>query len=109
MSEEAKESAQATAEPKTGKAEKTPKPPSKKKSWAQNCVETNARIRRKNWYYKNGKYFASKAASDDHFKKLAEEKLKAEQEAAAAKQAAAKAAEEAVKQSSEKAGEETQA
>lgn len=71
-----------------------------KKSQPTNCAETKARINRKSWYYKNGKYFASKAAAKDHFVKLAEEQkaaeAKAAEEAAAAKEAAAKeAAEEA--------------
>ncbi|MCA9395922.1 MAG: hypothetical protein KC649_02025 [Candidatus Omnitrophica bacterium] len=64
-----------------------------KKSQPTNCAETKARINRKSWYYKNGKYFASKAAAKDHFVKLEEEKkaaeAKAAEEAAAAKEAAA--------------------
>lgn len=53
-----------------------------KKNQPSNCAETKARINRKSWYYKNGKYFASKAASKDHFVKQLEEKKAAEAEAA---------------------------
>lgn len=31
-----------------------------KKSWPTNCAQSNKRIRRKDWYYRNGKYFANK-------------------------------------------------
>ena len=34
--------------------------PEKKKSRPTNCVQSNKRIRRKDWYYRNGKYFANK-------------------------------------------------
>ena len=32
----------------------------KKKSRPTNCVQSNKRIRRKDWYYRDGKYFANK-------------------------------------------------
>lgn len=34
--------------------------PKKKKAWPTNCAQSNKRIRRKNWYYRDGKYFANK-------------------------------------------------
>lgn len=83
------------AEAKETAVEKKPK---KKDTLPTNCAQTNARIRRKNWYYRNGQYFASKAAARAYAVKKAEEKLKAEKEesdkAAAATAAAAKAASE---------------
>ena len=36
--------------------------PKKKKSRPTNCAQSNKRIRRKDWYYRNGKYFANKQA-----------------------------------------------
>ena len=32
----------------------------KKKSRPTNCIQSNKRIRRKDWYYRDGKYFANK-------------------------------------------------
>ena len=32
----------------------------KKKTRPTNCVQSNKRIRRKDWYYRDGKYFANK-------------------------------------------------
>ena len=32
----------------------------KKKLRPTNCAQSNKRIRRKDWYYRNGKYFANK-------------------------------------------------
>ncbi len=32
----------------------------KKKLRPTNCTQSNKRIRRKDWYYRNGKYFANK-------------------------------------------------
>lgn len=34
--------------------------PKKKKSQPTNCAQSNKRIHRKDWYYRNGKYFANK-------------------------------------------------
>ena len=62
----------------------------KKKLRPTNCAQSNKRIRRKDWYYRDGKYFANKKG----FKLFAEqeaEKAKKAKEAAAA--AAAKAVE----------------
>ena len=36
------------------------KKPGKKDSWPTNCVFSNKRIRRKDWYFRDGKYFANK-------------------------------------------------
>lgn len=41
---------------------KAGRPPKKKKSKPTNCAQSNKRIRRKDWYYRNGKYFANKQA-----------------------------------------------
>ncbi len=50
----AKEGAAGTAEaPVPGKVKK-------KKLRPTNCAQSNKRIRRKDWYYRNGKYFANK-------------------------------------------------
>ena len=38
----------------------TGRPPKKKKSRPTNCLQSNKRIRRKDWYYRDGKYFANK-------------------------------------------------
>lgn len=34
--------------------------PKKKKSKPTNCAQSNKRIRRKDWYYRDGKYYANK-------------------------------------------------
>ena len=60
-------------------AETAGRKPKKKKSRPTNCVQSNKRIRRKDWYYRDGKYFANKKAF----------KLYAEQEAEKAKKAEA--------------------
>ena len=72
----------------TAAAEKKPK---KKDGLPTNCAQTNVRIRRKNWYYRNGQYFSSKAAAKAYAVKKADEKKKAES-AAAEKAASEKAA-----------------
>ena len=54
------------------------KKPKKKDALPTNCAQTNVRIRRKNWYYRNGQYFSSKAAAKAFAVKKAEEKQKAE-------------------------------
>ena len=71
----AKEGAAATTEaPAPGKVKK-------KKLRPTNCAQSNKRIRRKDWYYRNGKYFANKqcfklndAAEKEKAQKVAEEK-----------------------------------
>ena len=64
----------------------------KKKSWPTNCVQTNKRIRRRDWYYRNGKYFANKKSSSLYVTQEAAKASKAK-EAQAAAQPAAPAAE----------------
>lgn len=56
---------------------KKEKKPRKKKLLPTNCAMTNARIRRKNWYYRNGRYYANKAAAKQHLAQVAAEKTKA--------------------------------
>lgn len=46
-------------ETKEVKAEPVKKP-KKKKTLPTNCLQSNKRIRRKDWYYRNGNYFANK-------------------------------------------------
>ena len=67
----------------------------KKKTRPTNCAQSNKRIRRKDWYYRDGKYFANKAAHRLFVAAEAEKKLKAKEAAAAKAQeaAATKAAE----------------
>ena len=70
------------------------KAPKNKKSRPTNCAQSNKRIRRKDWYYRNGKYFANKK-SFKLFAAQEAEKAKKEKEAkeAAAASAASAAAE----------------
>ena len=74
MSEETKEPVK--AKEVTGENAKN------KKSRPTNCAQSNKRIRRKDWYYRNGKYFANKKSF----------KLYEDQEAEKAKKAAEAAA-----------------
>ena len=67
--------------------------PKKKKSWPTNCVQSNKRIRRKDWYYRNGKYFANKKSFNIYVTQEAEKAAKAEEAAKAAAAAAAPPAE----------------
>jgi len=62
-----------------------------KKVKPTNCAATNARIRRKDWYYRNGKYYANKRVAKEHILKLRKES----EEAKAKRDAEAKAKEEA--------------
>ncbi len=72
MAEEAvKKEAQAPAETAAKKLKK-------KKLRPTNCVMTNKRIRRKDWYYRDGKYFANKQAFKTYTKQEAEKAKKAE-------------------------------
>ena len=57
-----------------------------------NCAQSNKRIRRKDWYYRDGKYFANKQAHKLFVAAEAEKKQKAK-DAADAQAAAPKAAE----------------
>lgn len=66
----------------------------KKKLRPTNCVQSNKRIRRKDWYFRDGNYFASKAAYKLWATAQKAEKAKkaAEKQAAAAAPAEEKAA-----------------
>lgn len=52
MAEEAKKEAPAAAEAVVATTGKKARP--------TNCAQSNKRIRRKDWYYRDGKYFANK-------------------------------------------------
>lgn len=67
----------------------------KKKLRPTNCAQSNKRIRRKDWYYRNGKYFANKQAFKLFTKQEEDKKKKAQAEAAAKAAEAQKAAENA--------------
>ncbi len=86
MAEAAASPKPAAAAPETGTGKVK-----KKKSRPTNCLQSNKRIRRKDWYYRDGKYFANKQCFQLWAKQEAE-KVKKAQEAAAA--AAEKPAEE---------------
>ncbi len=58
--------------------------PKKKKSRPTNCVQSNKRIRRKDWYYRNGKYFANKKSFKLYTVQEAEKALKAKEAQTAA-------------------------
>ena len=62
----------------------------KKKLRPTNCVQSNKRIRRKDWYYRNGKYFANKQCFKLH--DAAEKSTKVKKAAPAAGAAEEKAA-----------------
>ena len=57
--------------------------PKKKKSRPTNCLQSNKRIRRKDWFYRNGKYFANKKAFKLYTAQEAEKAQKAKEAAAA--------------------------
>ena len=71
------------------KTEPVGRKPKKKKSWPTNCVQTNKRIRRKDWYYRNGKYFANKKSFKLYIAQEAEKANKAKEAQAAAAPASA--------------------
>lgn len=50
----------AAKESGTAAATAAPEKLKKKKLRPTNCAQSNKRIRRKDWYYRNGKYFANK-------------------------------------------------
>jgi hypothetical protein len=88
-------------ETKAAEATKTAAPEApaklkKKKSRPTNCAQSNKRIRRKDWYYRDGKYFSNKQTAKLYAAAEAEKAEKAKEaaqaEAAKAKEAA-KAAE----------------
>lgn len=55
MADEAKEAKKTEAAPEEGSGKVK-----KKKLRPTNCAQSNKRIRRKDWYYRDGKYFANK-------------------------------------------------
>lgn len=65
----------------------------KKKLRPTNCAQSNKRIRRKDWYYRDGKYFANKQCFKLYATQEAEKAQKAKDAAAAASKAAAPAPE----------------
>lgn len=73
----------AEATPKPAAAEQAATPAKGKKSWPTNCVQSNKRIRRKDWYYRNGMYFANKSCFKLYIQDLAKKAQKAQEEAAA--------------------------
>lgn len=60
------------------------RPPKKKKSRPTNCAQSNKRIRRKDWYYRGGKYFANKQCYKLYLTQEAEKVQKAQEATAAA-------------------------
>ena len=56
----------------------------KKKTRPTNCAQSNKRIRRKDWYYRDGKYFANKQCFKLFVVQEAEKAKKAKETAAAA-------------------------
>ena len=87
MAEETKQPAKAA---EAGAAPEGKKP-KKKKSRPTNCAQSNKRIRRKDWYYRDGKYFANKQCFKLNVQQELEKANKAK-EAAAQAAAAASAA-----------------
>ena len=73
-------------------ADEAKKEETKKKLRPTNCAQSNKRIRRKDWYYRDGKYFANKQAYK-LFTAAEAEKAQKAKEAKAAEAAAVKAAE----------------
>ncbi len=74
---ETKKEVPAGGGPEDKKDEKPgPGKPLTKKARPTNCAFTNARIRRKDWYYRNGMYFANKNAFKEYMKKEREESAK---------------------------------
>ena len=62
---------------------KSGRPPKKKKSRPTNCAQSNKRIRRKDWYYRDGKYYANKQCFKLYQTQEAEKAKKAKADAAA--------------------------
>ncbi len=71
MAEEAKKPAETAV---AAGAEKV----KKKKLRPTNCAQSNKRIRRKDWYYRDGKYFSNKKNFKIYLKQEADKKKKAE-------------------------------
>ena len=68
------------AEDKKPEEQKTDKPAKKKKSQPTNCAQSNKRIRRKDWYYRDGKYFANKKSFKLYAAQEAEKAAKAKEQ-----------------------------
>ncbi len=62
---------------------KSGRPPKKKKSRPTNCAQSNKRIRRKDWYYRDGKYYANKQCFKLYRTQEAEKAKKTREDAAA--------------------------
>ena len=73
MAEETKDAKPAAAAPEAVATKKL----KKKKSRPTNCAQSNKRIRRKDWYYRDGKYFANKQCYRLFVEQEAEKKEKA--------------------------------
>ena len=76
-------------EVKAAPAAEAPAKLKKKKTRPTNCAQSNKRIRRKDWYFRDGKYFANKQCFKLFAAAEAEKALKAAEAAEAAKAAAA--------------------
>ena len=86
--------ADAVAEKKTETAPPGGRSPKKKKSRPTNCLQSNKRIRRKDWYYREGKYFANKQCFKLYKVQELEKAQKAKDAASAIQASAEKPAEE---------------
>lgn len=80
MAEETKERSKNEVAGAAGKTKKL----KKKKSRPSNCAQSNKRIRRKDWYYRDGKYFANKQCFKLYVEQAAEKADKAKEAAKAA-------------------------
>ena len=88
MADEAKEAPKAAEAPAAENVKVK-----KKKLRPTNCAQSNKRIRRKDWYYRDGKYFANKQCYNLFVVQAQEKALKEkEKEAAASATAEAKPA-----------------
>ncbi len=74
------EAVKEAAQPEGGSVKKA----KKKKSRPTNCAQSNKRIRRKDWYFRNGKYFANKKSFKLYQAQEVEKAKKAAEAAAAA-------------------------
>ena len=66
-------------------AKETGRKPKKKKSSPTNCLQSNKRIRRKDWYCRNGRYFANKQCFKLYAAQEAEKAKKSKEAEAASK------------------------
>ena len=93
--DQAKTKPAAAEKPAGDKAAAAEKPATGKKAQPTNCAQCNVRIRRKSWYYRNGKHFCGPNCAKLYREKQAGEKEKAQAEAQAkAKEQPAAAGEE---------------